>query len=103
MIIYQGNTYNLPIKLKFGGKTVVADDVKKVEFAFGGIIKTYPEQATFNDEVFTVPLTQEDTFSFDEKEKQYYQVRVYFNDGSVKGSTPKVFEVQPSVSKAVLK
>lgn len=103
MIIYQGNTYKLPFELKIKGQPIVADDVKMVEFAFGGVIKTYPEQATYKDGVFTVPLTQEETFSFDDKEKQKYQVRVYFNDGSVKGTTPKAFDVQPSVSKAVLK
>lgn len=103
MIIYQGNTYKLPFKLKINGQPVVADDVKMVEFAFGEVIKTYPEHATFDNETFTVPLTQEDTFSLPSKEKLYYQARVFFNDESVKGTTPKEFKVQPSVSKAVLK
>lgn len=103
MVIYQGNTYKLPIKLKISGKSIVADDVKKVEFAFGDVIKTYPEQATFKDETFIVPLTQEDTFSLDETEKAFYQVRVYFNDTSVKCTVPKKIEVKSSVSKAVFK
>lgn len=103
MIIYQGNTYMLPFKLKINGQPIIADDVKMVEFAFGEVIKTYPEHATFGEEVFIVPLTQEETFSFSAKEKNYFQVRVFFNDESVKGTKTKAFEVQPSVSKVVLK
>lgn len=104
MNIYQGNTYKLPIKLSMSGKTIIADDVKKVEFAFGDVIKTYPEDATFENDTFFVPLTQEDTFSLDPKGKALqYQVRVLFQNDSVKCTGQKPMSVMAAISKDVLK
>lgn len=103
MIIHQGSTYKIPFNLKFNGKVLTADEVKQVEFAFGEVIKNYPEHATFDGEHFVCPLTQEDTFALDAKKTNEYQVRVMFNDGSVKPTAAKQLSVIKSVSKEVLK
>lgn len=102
MIIYQGNTYNLPIALKIGDKAVTDKDVKKVEFMFGDVKKVYPGEATFNSDNFIVPLTQEETFSFLPQVIYKYHARILFNDGSVKGTDPVEFTVIESNSKEVL-
>lgn len=101
MIIYQGATYNLPIRLKIGDTFVYGADVQAVEFSFDGIIKMYPGVVTCKDDTFTVPLTQEDTFKL--RNPAQYQARVLFNDGNVKPTEPIPFEVGISESKAVLK
>lgn len=107
MVIYQGNTYNLPIRLKIKEQIIVADDVKGIEFAFGEVkkpcvIKTYPEQATFDGDKFLCPLTQEDTFLLDPK-KTKFQIRVKFNDGSVKSTGTQAVNVVDAISNEVLK
>lgn len=101
MVIYQGNTYKLPIKLSINGKIIAAEDVKKVEFAIGEVVKTYPDQATHNGENFICPLTQEDTFSL-KKGKTDFQVRVQFSDESVKCTGTRAVTVCEAISKAVL-
>lgn len=102
MIIYQGNTYNLPIVLKMSDKVITDKDVKKVEFIFGKVIKTYPENVTFNGENFIVSLSQEETFSFIPQVVYKYHARVLFNDNSVKSTEPTEFTVIESQSKEVL-
>ena len=106
MVIYQGSTYKLPIKILIGGKVITDKDVKGVEFAFGEVkkpcvIKTYPEQATFDGDKFLCPLTQEDTFLLDPK-KTKFQIRVKFNDGSVKPTGAQAVTVVDAISNEVL-
>lgn len=103
MLIYKGNTYKLPIKLKIREQLIYADDVKAVEFSFGNIIKKYPDNVTFEGETFIVPLTQDDTFSLDETSNTNYQARVFFNDESVKCTDQLKIDIRPSISKVVLK
>lgn len=102
MKIYQGSTYKLPIKIKRGGKIITDADVKKVELAIGGVIKTYPDDATFEGEQFIFPLSQEDTFKMTAKGSAQYQARVVFNDDSVKPTEVKSLGVIASISKEVL-
>jgi hypothetical protein len=102
MIIIQGNTYKLPIRLKINGEEITDKDVKKIEFMFGDIQKIYPKDVTFNDSYFIVSLSQTDTFSLPTKRIPKYQARVLFNDDSVKGTNPIEFVVIQSESKEVL-
>lgn len=101
MIIYQGATYNLPIRFKIGNAFISSADVQAVEFSFDGVIKMYPGVVTCKDDTFTVPLTQEDTFKL--RNPAQFQARILFNDGNVKPIVPIPFEVGISESKAVLK
>ena len=102
MIIIQGNTYRFPIRLTMGGKEVLDNDVKKIEFMFDDVQKVYPKDVTFDGTYFIVSLSQADTFSFPTKRICKYQARVLFNDDSVKGTEPTEFTVVQSESKEVL-
>ena len=102
LIFNQGNTYNLPIRLKLNGTTLYPSDVKRVEFAFGNIIKMYPEDVEFSEDAFIIPFTQEETFSFNTKENLKYQARVMFLDDSVKSTSPYPISINESISKEVL-
>jgi hypothetical protein len=102
LVFNQGNTYNLPIRLKLKGVPLRSEDVKRVEFAFGKIIKMYPEDVEFTDDAFVVPFTQEETFSFNPDKNLKYQARVVFPDGRVKSTPPYPIKINESVSKEVL-
>ena len=102
MVIVQGNTYRLPIRVKINGNVITDKDVKIVEFTFGCSKKKYPQEVTFEDDCFIVPMSQKDTLSLPTKKPSRYQVRVMFKDDSVKGTDPKEFVVTPSESKEVL-
>ena len=97
MIIYQGNTYKLPFKLTINGQTITAEDVKKVEFSIGELRKA----GTFENGYAVFELTQEDTFSLLPQDSTY-QIRVCFNDGSVKNTGDIQVTVKESKSKDVL-
>lgn len=100
MNLMQGNTYRLPIKLKMRGEYLTASDVSRVEFTFGKVVKYFPEEVTFEDDRFIIPLSQEDTFSLGGQIK--YQTRVLFADGDVKSSDVCSGIVSVSISKEVL-
>lgn len=100
MILYQGNTYNIPCSLTIKGVAITDDNVKKVEFAIGNVIKTYPDTMSYENGKFIIPLTQEDTFSLEGQVN--CQIRVMFNDGSVKCGELSNVIVNNSVSKVVL-
>ncbi len=104
LTITQGNTESPVFKLNIKGEPVIASEVKKVEFSFGSeaVVKTYPNDgATFEKEAFCVHLTQQDTFKLSTG-KSRYQIRVYFNDDTVKATPQLPMVVNPSISKAVL-
>jgi len=87
--LYQGATYKLPIKLNIDGQTVTEKDVARVDFIFGTLIKSYPQNAdciTCEDGVFTVSLTCKDTAQIPAPKQWHLQAKVTFNDGSVKPS-----------------
>lgn len=100
-LVYQGNTYNIPIKLKINGEVISETDIKTVEFTFGKIRKVYPDEVQFKDGCFIVPLTQEDTFSLSEGADKY-QTRVMFNDKNVKCTGTGSMTVRASLSREVL-
>ena len=106
LTITQGNTENIPFKLRYNGQPITASDVKKVEFAFcsGEVTKTYPsEDVEYDTELdsFRVRLSQEDTFKLSLCATKY-QIRICFNDGTVKSTFESLMVVNPSISKVVL-
>lgn len=102
MIIMQGNTYRLPVRLKMKGEHLTDENVKLVEFSFGkNIVKNYPKDVTFEEGAFVLPLTQEETFSLSPGSVSYH-IRVLFPDGTVKSSHVTSGMVAGSISKAVL-
>ena len=100
MNLMQGNTYRLPIKLKMSGQELTPDNVSRIEFTFGKVVKHYPEEVVYEDGRFILPLSQEDTFALGGQIK--YQTRVLFVDGSVKASAVCSGTVSVSISKEVL-
>lgn len=87
MTIVQGNTYDYPIRILLNGLVMRDSDVSAIEFYFGDVRKTYPEDATFKDDCFYVHLTQEDTFAI--KDFSTFEGRIKFVSGKVR-HTPKL-------------
>lgn len=101
MILKQGDTYSLPIKVKLNNEILSDVNVEKVEFCFDNIItKTYPDNVSFDTDHFVLRLSQEETFSLQGSIR--YQVRVMFADGSVKSSPIRYGYIIDSLSKEVL-
>lgn len=82
------------------GQVLTPDNVSRIEFTFGKIVKHYPEEVVYEDDRFILPLSQEDTFKLGGLMK--YQARIQFKDGSVKGTPVCKGMVYISVSKEVL-
>ena len=102
MNLYQGNTYNLKIRvLSHDKKPLNINEIEKVEFTFGSLVKKYPNDGIiFNEDFFIIPLSQEETFSLEGVVK--YQVRVKFIDGTVTNTKPTNARISDSLSKEVL-
>lgn len=100
MNLMQGNTYRLPIKLKIRGAYLTPDDVSRIEFTLGKVVKYYPEEVFYEDGRFILPLSQEDTFALGGVTQ--YQARVLFNGGSVKSTKVMRGNVSIAISKEVL-
>ena len=97
----QGNTYSLAIELQDEtGSVIDIDLVDRVEFVFGSVRKTYPEDAKFDRDQFIVGLTQLDTFKLDHVVA--CQARIKFKDESVTGTAITREAVYESISKEVL-
>jgi hypothetical protein len=103
--LHQGNTYELPIKLTIDGTALTSEDVTTVEVSFetreGVLIKKYPDEATYNEGAFIIPLTQEETFAM--SGNLAYKARVLLADGkTVKCTGLHYGNVLRSISKVVL-
>lgn len=95
MEFLQGNTYKLGVALKDKGGNLVSDvGVRRAQFWFNGVEKVYEADGTgevsFDKGIakWVVPLTEEDTFSFDVVVE--WQARVLMDTGKVCGMVPKV-------------
>lgn len=90
--IKQGDAYNIPVSITVDGETVNAETIaliETVEFMFSeDVRKMYPEDVTFDseDNVFLVPVSQEETFALEDGEKIPFDVRVGFLNGIVVGT-----------------
>ena len=85
MILKKGNTYQLKGKIK--GLDI--SEISKIVFQFNNVEKVYGEggEVTYQDEIFTIPLSQEETLSLENEVE--YEVAVKFNDNQVKRSVVK--------------
>lgn len=101
----QGDSRSLEIKILNSDETVVTeDDISDVEVTVGFLKKKYSDgEVTFDAEtnLWTVPLTQEETFKFPPSHVKA-QVRVVWPDGSVEGVSLGCINVLDSLSKEVL-
>lgn len=105
MAILQGNTYLLPVKvLDCNDNELDINMVEKGEFTFGDLVKLYGEDGEVswdeNHKVFIVPLTEKETFAFEDLVE--YQGRLLLKDGGVSGSIPKAEYVYKSIGKTIL-
>ena len=86
MTIKQGNTY----QLKGTIKGVEVSEIKKIVFKFNDLKKIYTtgigeeSEVIYEDGVFTIPLSQEETLEL--KGDVKYEIAVKFNDNQVKRS-----------------
>ena len=85
--IKQGDSYKLPLKLTIGGELIAIQDIQTVEVYVGNIRKTYPGDVEYNagDQMFYIPLTQDETFSLEANSGVSVDVRVKFTGGDVIG------------------
>lgn len=100
--ITRGNTYDLPITLKISGFTITSGDVKSVEFHFDDLVKRFPEDVKFEDNVFNVQLSQQDTLSLTAKNHASYMTRVLFNNGKAKSSKRQRLIICETMAEGVL-
>ena len=92
--VKQGDAYDLRIALDFNGEALTAQHLpllECVEFMLGdGVRKVWPEEGSFRDGAFLMPLTQADTFSLEDGETVEFDVRVHFTGGAVVGLKKKL-------------
>lgn len=93
----QGDAFNLEIVL-----SVNMDDVEKIEFTVGNLVKVYPGEVNYvqPNELFLFPLKQEDTLKMQDAVK--YQARVKYKDGNVIATKIYSGNVLDSLSTSIL-
>ena len=106
--VKQGDAYDLRIALELCGEALTAEALPLlhcVEFMLGGgLRKVWPEEGSFRDGAFLMPLTQADTFSLEDGETVEFDVRVHFTGGAVVGLKKKLrVMVCDALSEEVLK
>lgn len=90
--IKQGDAYAVPVQINVDGETVNSESlslIDVVEFMVGeSIRKVYPTEVAFdgNENVFLVPLTQDETFALEDGDTLSFDVRVGFTSGDVVGT-----------------
>lgn len=99
-----GDSYKLPVEISIDdGTTATGETFEEIEFMIGGVRKTKTSgEITYDadDQVFLIPLTQQDTFSLLGNEK--VQIRLKFASGDVIGVELEPEYVAHSMSKEVL-
>ena len=105
--VKQGDAYDLRIALELNGEALTAEALPLlhcVEFMLGdGVRKVWPEEGSFLDGAFRMPLTQADTFSLEEGETVEFDVRVHFTGGAVVGLKKKLkVRIYDALSEVVL-
>ena len=92
--VKQGDAYDLRIALDFNGEALTAQHLpllECVEFMLGdGVRKVWPQDGSFSDGAFLMPLTQAETFSLEEGEAVEFDARVHFISGAVVGLKKKL-------------
>lgn len=103
--IKQGDAYSLPVLLNLNDAPVDIADVDIIEFYIGGFRKLYPGDVTYDstDGAFYVPITQEESLSWQEGENIVLDARVKFVGGNVQGIEKQIqIGVVDAVSEEVL-
>lgn len=103
--IKQGDAYAIPVAIEFDGAPLNPADVSVVEFVIGGIRKLYPDDVQYDrtDGYFYLPLTQEETFSFEADGSVELDIRVKYASGDVEGIQKHIgISVVDAVSEEVL-
>ena len=81
-VIHTGDAYPISVTLKLNDDQVTSstiDLIAKVEFILDEIIrKVYPDDVTFDDDTFLVPLTQEETFQLMPGSTAFLTARIKF-------------------------
>lgn len=64
MEIRQGDAFTLAVTLTDEtGTALTPDDVSKVEISIGNVTKQYPDEVTYDDGAFLMPITETDSHS----------------------------------------
>lgn len=87
MNIKQGDAYAIPVTIKQNGEAIALSDIQQIEFYIGGYRKLYPGEVIVDQStgIFYVPITQDESFSWEENSPIYLDIRVKFNGGNVQG------------------
>lgn len=88
-VIMQGDSYPIFINLTYNGDKINLDDIVKVQFKIGDLVKYYNSDGSGevlfdeSEDMFKFPISQAETLSFEGP--QIYQARVKFKDNKVVG------------------
>ena len=105
MKIKQGDAYAVPVAISFGETDLDLAEVDSVEFYIGGYRKLYPGEVLYRQEdgYFYVPITQEESFSWEENSSIALDARVKWRGGDIQGTEKqKMIGVVDAVSEEVL-
>lgn len=105
MKIKRGDACSVPVAVSFNGQELNLSDVEKVEFMVGGIRKLYPGVVGYDgaNGGFQIPLSQQETFSFQGGTVVPIDCRVKFIGGAVDGFDKYIYlTVTDSESEEVL-
>ena len=105
--VKQGDAYDLRIALELNGEALTAEALPLlhcVEFMLGdGVRKVWPEEGSFRDGAFLMPLTQADTFSLEDGETVEFDARAHFIGGAVVGLKKKLkIRIYDALSEVIL-
>lgn len=105
--IKQGDSYPIRVRIKLNNEYISSEDLDLlhcVEFMLGDDLrKIYPGEVEFSEGAFYIPLTQDETFNFDENKSVSLDIRIHFTNGHVIGikKMPKI-KVVNAISEVVL-
>ena len=93
----QGDQYSIPIHVTGFTK----EDVSRIVFAIGNVLKKWPDEVTFTDEdsTFQVPVTRDETL--DMTGRQYVFAEVFFENGNNIGCPIGVIDVSDLATRGV--
>lgn len=100
--VTQGDQYNILLRLDANGEPIPLDKVSLIEFTVGTLSKLYPTEVQYDGEQqqFLFPVTQEETFLFNDREM--VQARIKYTNGDVIGTPQNQFPVRDSLSKNII-
>lgn len=97
----QGDAYDLAFSIDADDEPLDISTIEYVEVTLPRINKLYPDEITYSNGLFYLPLSQKETFWLPERCPM--QIRVKFKGGGhVIGSDEQIIDVHRSMSKRVL-